>query len=63
MGRSQIGAKALSWRISSLPSRASSSDAAKVDARALRRICESVHASRRKTVKSRPVGLDSNQAG
>ena len=62
MGRSQIGAKALSWRISILPSRASSSDAANVDARALRRMSEATPASKQKIVESRPIGLRAEQA-
>ena len=62
MERSQIGAKALSWRISILPSRASSSDAANVDARALRRMSDVDARFKQKIVESRPIGLRADQA-
>ena len=63
LGRSQSGANALSWRISILPSRASSSEAEKAEARAVRSIEESAQASKQEIVESRPVGLAADEAG
>ena len=55
-GRSQIGANVLSWRISTLPSRTSSSEAENEEARALRRIRDRAQASKQQIVESGPVG-------